>query len=141
MSTWWGKAHGHAVRLAALFAIANGCASVDADTMRDAVVITDWFAEHVAHLFDIAIEADADLVDQERILRWIERHHEDISRDHGTFETRNLQRDVARKGRSMERKEDLEAPLGALEQRGYIREVMSDSGRLVWQVRPEHLQR
>jgi hypothetical protein len=141
MSTWWGKAHGHAVRLAALFAIANGCASVDEDTMRDAVAITDWFAEHVAHLFDIAIEADADLVDQERILRWIERHHEDISRDHGTFTTRNLQRDVARKGRSMERKEDLEAPLGALEQRGYIREVMSDGGRLVWQVRPEHLQR
>jgi hypothetical protein len=139
MSTWWGKAHGHAVRMAALFSIANGRESVDGDTMRDAVVITDWYAEHMAHLFDVAIEADADLGDQGRILRWIERHHERIVGNGGTFTTRDLQRDLAKKGRSIERKEDLDAPLGALQQRGYLREFQIGGGRAVWQVCPELL--
>jgi hypothetical protein len=141
MATWWGKAHGHAVRLAALFAVANGLESVDENIMRDAILITDWFASHAARLFDIAIEADADLGDQERVLRWIERHHEEITRDDDTFTTRRLQRDIVRKGRLLERKEDLDAPLGALQQRGYLREVLADGGRPVWQVRPELLQR
>jgi hypothetical protein len=138
MSTWWGKAHGHAVRMAGLFAVADGQESVDAETMRNAVAVSDWFAKHMAHLFDVAIEADADLVDQERVLRWIERHRDQIVKADGIVTTRQFQRDLVRKGRSMERKEDLEPALGALEQRGYIRSLptSSDTPRN-WQVRPE----
>jgi hypothetical protein len=114
---WGSKLVGASVRVAALLHVAEHAGAayripIDKDLMTAGVQIGEYFSKHAHAVFGL-MGADPALADAEALLRWIENK----GLDHFT----RREAHYAHRSR-FNRADDLDAPLGLLEEAGWIRQ-------------------
>jgi replicative DNA helicase len=120
---WASKLIGATVRIAGILHVAehvrdNWRKPIDADTMNAAIQIGRYFTAHALAAFDL-MGSDPVTEGANAILAWIERTHA------SSFTKRELFSGFSRS--RFRRASDLDAPLGLLEDHGYIRREVEQS--------------